>query len=207
MKTFTVVSTLAIGAVLGLSLGLAPQPQDDKPQPAPQTGGETFLLDTVHSSAVFKIQHMGVSNFYGRFNDIEGTYMIDASNPANSRFDVRVKTDSVDTKVKKRDDHLRSPDFFNAAEYPALSFKSIKVEKKGDNLSVTGDLTMHGVTKPITVDMKVFPAKQTQQGYKGGFETMFTVKRTDFGMDTYVAEGGLGDEVTVIVAGEGAKQK
>ncbi len=216
MKIRSIVGAASVSAGLvltvGLAMGFAPQAakptvSSQSPQPQPAAGPETFSFDPVHSSAIFKIQHMGVSNFYGRFNDIEGTYTLNASNPATNAFDIHVKTESVDTKDKKRDGHLKSPDFFNAAEYPTIDFKSSKVTAAGNNkLSVTGDLTMHGVTKPVTAEVIIFPAKQTPQGYKSGFETSFTVKRTDFGMDTYVANGGLGDEVIIMFAGEGMKK-
>src|SRR5688572_4951863 len=187
MKTQNVLGMFGIVSVAAVSIGLAPQ----SGAPAPKTaaaGAETFSVDSVHSSLIFKIQHMGIANFYGRFNEIAGTYSVDQANPANSRFDFKVPTASVDTKDAKRDGHLKSPDFFNATEYPEITFKSTKVVRGGDNqLKVTGDLGLHGVTKPVTVNMTLFPAKQTRQGYKGGFETTFDIKRTDFGMDTYVA--------------------
>jgi polyisoprenoid-binding protein YceI len=205
MKIGAILGVSAAAAILIGSLGFAPQRENTAPKSG-STGSESFEIDSVHSSVVFKIQHMGIANFYGRFNDISGTYSIDAANPASSNFDIHVKTDSVDTKNAKRDGHLKSPDFFNAAEFPEIAFKSTKVSGEGNNLKVTGDLTLHGVTKPATVNLALFPAKQTPQGYKSGFETTFTIKRTDFDMDTYVAEGGLGDEVQITVAGEGLKR-
>lgn len=181
----------------------APASPASAPLVAVNLADQSFTLDAVHSSVMFKIEHMGVSNFYGAFKDVSGSYTL-GENPS---FNFSIKTDSVDTRNEGRDKHLKSPDFFNAPEFPAITFKSTKVEKAGDNLKVTGDLTMHGVTKPVTAEFKIWPAKETRQGMKGGFETHFTIKRTDFGMSTYVAEGGLGDEVTVLFAGEGAVAK
>jgi polyisoprenoid-binding protein YceI len=113
----------------------------------PALAADTYKLDPVHSHAEFKIMHLGVAYQYGRFNDIEGTVVVDEKNPANSKVDVTIKTESVDTKAEKRDEHLRSPDFFNAAQFPNLTFKSTKVEGAGkDKYKVSGNLTMHGVT-------------------------------------------------------------
>jgi polyisoprenoid-binding protein YceI len=203
MKTRMIIGAVVIGSLLAISAGFARQDGRPAPSSSQAPGGAVFTIDPVHSSLVFKIQHMGVANFYGRFNEMSGTY-----NPeVNGSFNIQVKTASVDTRIPKRDDHLRSPDFFNVNEFPTIEFKSTKVEKAGENkLRVTGDLTFHGETKPITVHMTVFPAKDTQQGFKGGVETTFTIKRTDFGMDTYVANGALGDEVQITVAIEGAKK-
>jgi polyisoprenoid-binding protein YceI len=206
MKLRTLIGALILGSTVAFIAGLAPQSAGGLRGGSASAGAESFGVDTVHSSVVFKIQHMGVSNFYGRFNDISGSYNLDQATPANSAFDFQVKTESVDTKNSKRDGHLKSPDFFNAGEFPIISFKSTKVAKAGDNqLRVNGDLTLHGVTKPINTTLTLFPAKQTPQGYKGGFETTFKIKRTDFDMDTFVAEGGLGDDVEITVAVEGQK--
>ena len=180
-----------------------PAPTPAHPIAPTALAADSFTLDPVHSSVMFRIEHMGVSNFYGSFNDVSGSYTL-GENPS---FNFTIKTESIDTRNEGRDKHLKSPDFFNAVEFPTITFKSTSVEKAGDNLKVTGDLTMHGVTKPVTAELKFWPAKETRQGVKGGFETMFTIKRTDFGMNTYVTEGALGDEVTVLFAGEGAAAK
>jgi polyisoprenoid-binding protein YceI len=210
MNARTILGISAIGLVLSAALGLAPQGTPTNPAATTTAAAGTapaFAVDAVHSSVMFKINHMGVTNFYGRFNEIEGSYVLDEANHANSTFEFTVKADSVDTNSDRRDGHLKSADFFNVAEYPNITFRSTKVAKAGDNkLTVTGNLTLHGVTKPVDVEMKLFPAKETRQGHRGGFESHFTIKRTDFGMDTYVAEGGLGDEVTILVAVEAARK-
>lgn len=208
MKTRNVVAVLSLGIVLALSLGLAARQNagTGAREVKPQGTGAAFTVDPVHSTLIFKIMHMGVANFYGRFNGVEGTYTLDEADPSKSQFAFQVKTANVDTGNEKRDGHLKSADFFNAEEYPVISFKSTKVERTGEKTAkVTGDLSMHGVTKPVTIDINITTAKQTRQGFKGGLETTFTIKRTDFEMDTYVAEGGLGDEVTLMVAIEGAR--
>lgn len=207
MHAHHILSGVLTVAAAAATLGLVARNDAAAPTPAPlvatNMAEQSFTLDPVHSSVMFKIEHMGVSNFYGSFNDVSGTYTL-GETPS---FNFSIKTDSVDSRNEARDKHLKSPDFFNAPEFPTITFKSTKVEKDGDKLKVTGDLTLHGVTKPVTADFKIWPAKETRQGMKGGFETHFTIKRTDFGMNTYVAEGGLGDEVTVMFAGEGAVAK
>ncbi len=172
--------------------------------PRPSLTADAFQVDSVHSSMVFRVKHMGTANFYGRFNSISGSFSLD-DDPAKSSFQVQIKTDSVDTANTKRDQHLKSPDFFNAAQFPTISFKSTQVKKVGgEGIDVTGDLTLHGVTKPVI-------AKVTKTGSGGsrgraiaGVEAQLTIKRSDFGM-TFAADS-LGDEVFIIISLEGAKQ-
>lgn len=167
---------------------------------------DTYELDPVHSHANFKIMHLNIANQYGRFNDIKGTVWFDAKTPANSKVEVTIDASSVDTKADKRDEHLRSPDFFDAKQFPTLSFKSTKVEAAGkDSYKVTGNFTMHGVTKPVS-----FTFKKTGEGkdpwgnYRMGGETTFTIKRSQFGMN--FMNPGLGDEVTIMLSFEGVKK-
>jgi polyisoprenoid-binding protein YceI len=208
MNVRLIAASTVIVASAAAALGFAassnnnPTPTAPAPLVAPQAD-QKFSVDAVHSSVMFRLEHMGVCNFYGAFREVSGSYTLGD----NAAFEISVKTDSVDSRNKGRDDHLKSPDFFNAAEFPAITFKSTKVEKDGEGLKVTGDLTLHGVTKSVTVDMKTWAPKETRQGVKSGIETSFTIKRSDYGMTTYVAEGGLGDEVDIVVALEGAAAK
>lgn len=111
---------------------------------------------------------MGLGYSYGRFNEVDGKVTVDGS---NSKFDFTIKTDSIDTGIKKRDSHLKSPDFFNERQYPLITFKTKSVKVSGDKYTVTGDLTMHGKTKSITVDMT-----KTGESDKGvGFEAIFVI--------------------------------
>jgi polyisoprenoid-binding protein YceI len=203
MKTRNLIGVFATALTVSLVLGLAPQEEKPAAKPAAAKGAK-FSVDDVHSSLIFGIEHMGVSMFYGRFNDLGGHYTLDLNSPEASTFEITAATDSVDTGNGGRDRHLKGADFFNAAEFPKITFKSAKVSKIADGkLQVTGDLTMHGVTKPVTMDMKVYPPKSTERGTKSGIAGQFNIKRTDFGMDTYVSNGGLGDEVTIIFGIEG----
>jgi polyisoprenoid-binding protein YceI len=167
---------------------------------------DTYELDAVHSHAMFKIMHLGLANQYGRFNDLSGTVVVDEKNPANSKVEVTIKTASVDTKNEKRDEHLRSPDFFNAKQFPNLTFKSTKVEAAGkDTYKVTGNLTLRGVTKPITFTFKKNgEGKDPWGNFRMGGETTFTINRMDYGIN-YMPDG-LGKDVTLMLTFEGVKK-
>jgi len=166
---------------------------------------DTFKIDTYHSSAVFSVRHLGVSNLYGRFNDISGTVVFDKDNPSKSSVELSVPVESLDTHFPKRDQNLKSPDYFDAKQFPTITFKSTKVEGAGDTFKVTGNFTLHGVTKPLTVDFKkVGEGKGVQGEPRAGGETRFAIKRSDFGMN--FQQGPVGDEVTIILSLEGVKK-
>jgi polyisoprenoid-binding protein YceI len=165
---------------------------------------DTFKIDPVHSSIVFSIKYL-VSDFYGRFNDLSGQVVFDKADPAKSSVELTIPVESIDTHYAKRDQHLKSPDFFNAKQFPAIVFKSKSVEGSGENYKVTGDLNLHGVTKPLTLEIKRGPDDKGPEGeIRGGGETRFTIKRSDFGMN--FMQGALGDEVTVLLILQGVKQ-
>lgn len=165
---------------------------------------DDFKLDGAHAAAVFQINHLGVSTVHGRFNDVAGEFTFDPA-PEKCAISVTIKADSIDTANKKRDDHLRGPDFFNTKQFPTLTFKSKSWKKTGDNtFDVTGDLTIHGVTKEVTVPVtKVGEGKDPWGGFRMGFDAQFTIKRADYGI-TFM-EGGLGAEVPITVSVEGIK--
>ena len=161
---------------------------------APGAGATDFQVDPVHSSVVFRIQHMGVSFFHGRFNSISGHVNLDAETPANSAVEITIDSASIDTNNAKRDDDCRGPDLLNASEFPQISFKSDSVKALGkDRYEVAGQLTFHGETKPLTVQVDQTGLGKGRGGQMAGFETTFTIKRSDFGMDAM--QGALGDEV------------
>jgi polyisoprenoid-binding protein YceI len=165
----------------------------------------TYQIDPVHSSILFKVKHLGTANFYGRFNDMSGGIDIDAANPGAGKVRLEIKTASVDTRVQQRDDHLRSPDFFDAKQFPTITFQSTKVVAvDDDSFDVTGDLSLHGVTKPVTLRVeKTGSGKHPRSGAEMiGFETKTTVKRSDFGMQ--FMQGPLSDEVEILISVEAA---
>ena len=173
---------------------------------SPALAADVYKLDPVHSHAMFKILHLNTGYQYGRFNDMEGTVWVDEAHPANSKVEVTIKTESVDTKAAKRDEHLRSPDFFNAKQFPTLTFKSTAVAAAGkDQYKVTGNLTLHGVTKPVTfIFHKTGQGPDPWGGFRMGGETTFVINRNDFGIS--FMPGGLGKDVTLMLTFEGVKQ-
>ena len=166
---------------------------------------DTFKVDPVHSFVLFSVQHLGIANTYGRFNDISGTVVFDKDNPSKSSVELWVPAESLDTHNSTRERSLKSPDFFDAKQFPTMTFTSTKVEGSGDTLKIAGDLTIHGVTKPLTVDFKKGGEGKGVFGeMRGGGETRFTIRRSDFGMN--FQQGAIGDEVTIILSLEGIKQ-
>jgi polyisoprenoid-binding protein YceI len=166
---------------------------------------DTFKIDPVHSSVIFSVKHNGVTDFYGDFKEVTGTVTFDSADSSKSIVEVSISAESVDTRNEKRDQHLKSPDFFNSKQFPTLTFKSTKVEGTGDVYKVTGDLTIHGVTKPVTVDFKRGADGKGGKGeVRGGGETRFTIKRSDYGMA--FMQGPVGDDVNIVLSLEGVKQ-
>ncbi|MEQ8768349.1 MAG: YceI family protein [Planctomycetota bacterium] len=165
---------------------------------------ETYEIDGGHSSVIFRVIHLGVAPFYGRFNDVSGTFTLDGE---KSKVEVTIKSASIDTASERRDGHLKSPDFFNARQFPVVKFTSTKVEpgEKGA-WKVTGNLELHGQKKPVTIELKEIGRGDTAQGYKIGFDGRFEFKRSDFDMKYLVEEGGLGDEIQVILGIEAKRQ-
>ncbi len=174
---------------------------------AANASADDYKVDSKHSSVIFRVKHLGVSYFYGRFNEIKGSLAFDQADPKSLALDIEIKVESIDTNDQKRDQHLKGPDFFNAKQYQTITFKSTKAKQgKDDKYRVTGDLTLHGVTKSITVDLAhVGSATDSRGRHRAGFKTSFTIKRTDFGMDYMV--GGLGDDIRLIVSLEALRQK
>jgi polyisoprenoid-binding protein YceI len=167
---------------------------------------DTYKIDGEHGTVIYKIAHAGVGNAYGRFNKPTGTVTVD--NGAPTAFELEIKTENIDTANEKRDGHLKSPDFFDAKQFPTITFKSKSIKAAGDNkFEVTGDLTLHGVTKEITVPVtKTGEADVSamKMGYRTGWEAMYTLKRTDYGMNKMV--GPVGDDVHLTISFEAVKQ-
>ncbi len=166
---------------------------------------DEYNVNFVHSSALFKVKNAGTINQYGRFNKLEGTINFGADVSKNAVM-IKVDAKSVDTAFVKRDEHLKGPDFFDAKKYPEITFKSTSWESKGNDLfHVTGEFTLHGVTKTVTIPVSKTGAGKNQQGQDIiGFEGTFAIKRSEFNM-TY-AVGPISDEVTLILSVEGVKK-
>jgi polyisoprenoid-binding protein YceI len=163
---------------------------------------ETYSIDPGHSEVSFTVRHM-VTKVRGRFNDFAGKINMDTKNLAASSVDFHVKTTSVDTAVPDRDKHLRTADFFDVEKYPEITFKSDSIKATGkDKYAVTGTLTLHGVSKKVTLPVTFLgQAKDPWGGTRAGFETSTTLNRKDYGIvwNKAVDNGGvlLGDDVTV----------
>jgi polyisoprenoid-binding protein YceI len=166
---------------------------------------DTYTVDPVHSSISFMISHVGISNIHGRFNDFSGTITIDTADPAKSSFELSIPIESIDTNNVKRDEHLCAPDYFNAKQFPTLSFKSTKVKAVNGGFEVAGDLTLHGVTRPVSFTLQ--GGDKVVEFPKGkkriGLVSTFSIKRSNFGMT--VEPKALGDEVPITVGIEAAK--
>lgn len=171
---------------------------------------DSFKMDPAHTSLIFGVSHMGFSYTYGRFNEVVGTYTLDKENPAASQFQLSINADSIDTGNAKRDEHLRGPDFFNVKQFPAITFQSTKVEttenEAGETVyEVTGDMTMHGVTRSIPLSLRLLKEGPGMDGKTvTGFLCEKHIMRTEFGMTNMIP--GIGDEVAVTISFEGVKQ-
>jgi len=167
-------------------------------------------VDPAHSTVEFQVRHF-FTQVPGRFNDFNGMIHHDPEQASSSKVEFTVQTSSIDTNNDQRDNHLRSPDFFNAEKFPTLSFKSTKVEGSGNDLQVTGDLTLHGVTKTVTIPVEFLGSMDTPMGTKAGFSTEFTIDRKEYGItwNRALDQGGaiLGDEVTIEINVEANKQQ
>ena len=171
---------------------------------------QTFKIDPAHTSVVFHVTHLGYSSMFGRFNQVAGELVFDQKNVTASKLSVTIKTGSVDTNHARRDKHLRSPDFFNAKEFPEMKFVSTKIVKTGDKTGkIHGNLTLLGVTKPVVLDVRYnrmgpHPLPQYKKILTIGFSARTSLKRSDFGMK--YALRGIGDKVTIFIEVEGAKK-
>ncbi|CAM3845501.1 YceI family protein [Xenorhabdus thuongxuanensis] len=158
-----------------------------------------------HAFIEFRIQHLGFSWLYGGFRDFDGNFTFDPQNPANDKVNVVIKTDSVDTKHAERDKHLRGSNFLNSNKYPEAKFTSTNVKKEGKDYLITGDLTLNGVTKPVTLDAKLINAGNDPWGeYRAGFEATGKLKLKDFNIKEDL--GPKSQEVELIISVEGVRE-
>lgn len=168
---------------------------------------ETYKLEPTHTEVLFSWSHFGFSNPTAKFMNAEGTLVLDEAAPAKSSVEVSFALDGLNTGVAEFNDHLKAPDFFDAAKYPTATFKSTSVEVTGaDTAKVTGNLTIKGVTKPLTLDVKLNKiGKNFKQQTLAGFAATGTLKRSDFGIDKFV-NFGVSDEITLKITVEAIKQ-
>ena len=174
--------------------------------PRAATAAEIYRIDPDHSSITFRVKHMGVTFVYGRFNHVEGTYAFDETVTENCSIDISVKAADIDTGNEKRDNHLRSPDFFDADNFPDIAFKSVFVKKVQEvSYEVVGHMTLHGVTQFVTVQaVKTGKIEIPGGEVRTGFETTFSILRSDYGMKYLL--GGVADKVELTVSVEGVRK-
>ncbi len=162
-----------------------------------------WQLDPAHPSAQFAVRHMGISTVRGTFTKFSGTARYEPTDSKNDSVEVTIETASVDSRVEMRDNDLRSDHFFDVQKYPTMTFRSTKVESAGtDKLKITGELTIRGITKPVTLDVDgpSKPVKDGQGRLHMGVSATGTVNRTDFGMTGY--QGVVGNEVILTIDAE-----
>lgn len=168
-------------------------------------GAATFDIDTAHSSAGFKVRHMMISNVKGEFRKTSGTVDFDPSNLAASSIKATIDVNTISTREDKRDAHLKSPDFFDVAKYPTITFESSKITAAGNNkYKATGNLTLHGVTKEVTLDVETTPEVKLGKGEsRFGASASTKINRKDFGLTWNRALDGGGvvvsDEVEISI--------
>ncbi|MDY7031938.1 MAG: YceI family protein [Thermodesulfobacteriota bacterium] len=164
---------------------------------------ETYEVDPVHSTAFFKVGHYGFGFVRGGFTDISGNIVIDKAHSTKSTVDIVIKTESINTENNQRDEHLKSKDFFDVAEFPIMYFKSREIKKQSKNLyEVAGEFTLHGITKKITVPVKFIGEGKDHYGaYRAGFETQFSINRSEYGMTKYIPAAGDTVAITLVIEG------
>lgn len=168
--------------------------------PPMAAAADTFAVNKPHTIVAFTVDRLGLTKMLGSFSKVDGEFTIDRDNPVASSASLTIDTTSIYTGFEARDKHLRSPDFFNVQEFPEMKFVSTKVERTGEKTAkVTGNLTLLGVTKPVTLDVVLNNIKTDARTKKdlAGFSAQGTLKRSDFGMKYLV--GAISDDVTLMV--------
>jgi polyisoprenoid-binding protein YceI len=169
-------------------------------------------FDGAHSSAEFKIRHLMISNVTGKFAGISGKVELDDADVTKSKIEANIDVSTVNTDNEKRDAHLKSPDFFDVAKFPKMTFKSTSITKEGSDLKVHGELTMHGVTKPVTLDVTSLSdaVKDPFGGTRRGLTASTKINRKEFGLtwNKALETGGVmvGDDVQVTIDAELVKK-
>ncbi len=171
----------------------------------------TWILDTAHTTIAFVARHAMVTKVRGTFDEFEGSVTFDEANPQASVAKAVIKTASVNTNNEDRDGHVRGDDFFAVDQYPEMTFESTSFDFNGTSGTVTGDLTLKGVTKPVTLDVEVFGVEEDPFGAtRVGFEASTKINRKDFGVDFQAPLGSGGvlvsEQITIQIDGSGIKQ-
>ncbi len=202
---FVALASLAVAGAIAL-FGSSPAVANQA------SGAATYGVDGVHSTVLFRIRHAGVAPFYGRFNRVDGEFSLDRESPGASAFEFTIDLTSVDTANKDRDKHVMSPDFFSVKQFPEATFKATSVRSLGDDkYELRGPLSLHGVEKEIVATLVDYGVGSFRGNEVTGFEATFSIKRSDFGITTYLPDdlsdnGPLGNTIDLIVAVEGKRK-
>lgn len=202
-STLVLLASLTAGLALPAFAQSAGAPTTD----LAQVEGGHFAVDKSHAKIIFSTTHFGFSTYYGIFTDFDAKLDFDPKAPAKSALDVTINTDGIDTTNPKLDAHLKSPDFFDAAKFPTATFKATKIDVTGKTTgTITGDLTLHGVTKPVTLKATFNGGgvNPLSKAYVLGFNATGTIKRTEFGITTYAPL--VGDDVELTISAEFDRQ-
>lgn len=195
-KTISAILVFAVFSVAGVSAW---------PLTSSVCHAADYDLDNSHTSLIFGISHFGYSFTYGRFNTLAGGFSFDKENPTAASFRFEIDTSSIDTNDAKRDEHLRGPDFFDAKQFPTISFESTSVRETGDGLEMVGELTMHGVKKEVAIEFKYLGEGKGPYGkYRCGFSAQFLLQRGDFGIKAMAPM--IGDDVSITFSFEGIQK-
>jgi polyisoprenoid-binding protein YceI len=160
--------------------------------------GSDWQIDPAHSTIGFTVRHLGISNVHGRFTKVSGTAHIDDSDITKSTVNTTIDVTSIDTGTPSRDNDLRSPNYFDAQKYPTITFQSKSVSKSGDKLKIVGDLTIHGTTKEVTLDVDG-PSAPAKMGpnMRRGLAASTSVSRKDFGVGANVPSAMVGEQIKI----------
>ncbi|MFB0872505.1 MULTISPECIES: YceI family protein [unclassified Sphingobium] len=204
MKKF-LIPAAALIAIAGGTIVIAQAPSAPGSKDAAKVSGGSYKVDGGHTQVVFAWDHMGFTNNAGTIAEPTGTLTLDKANPANSKVEVTFQIANLRTGVAKLDEHLMKPDFFDAAKFPTATFVSTSVKPEGaTGAEITGNLTLHGVTKPVTLDAEFYGAGVQPMSKKEniGFVATGTIKRSEFGMGYGVPMVGDAIELKVIAGFE-----
>lgn len=175
--------------------------------PAFATAQDTWKADPPHSRLSFAIAHLGINEVSGVFNKFDVTVTATKPDFSDAQFTLKVDVASIDTEVEQRDNHLRSPDFFEVSRFPTMTFKSTSLKSAGKNrYKLSGELTLHGATRPVAMDLWYRGTTLNQDKETAGFQLTGTLKRSDFGIGPKFRAPMIGDEVAIKADGEFIKQ-
>jgi polyisoprenoid-binding protein YceI len=168
----------------------------------------TWAIDPAHSEIEFGVRHMGISNVHGRFGNIQGNVLMNDADATKSSVQVTIDTTTLDSGVAQRDTHLKSPDFFDVTKFPTATFASTGVVKTGTHLTVNGNLTLHGITRSVQLDVDgpSAPVPGMDKKPHSGFSASTTISRKDFGVGPNFPAAMVGDDIKLTIELEAIKQ-